>query len=89
MEDTPPAICFRTGMAAISTLFLALLKSGDHVVLSDVVYGGTMRLFNEVLDNFGVKASFVDSSDPVNVEAAIRQPRASSSLRPPAIPRSS
>ncbi len=71
LEDTPPAICFRTGMAAISTLFLALLKTGDHIVLSDVVYGGTIRLFNEVLDNFGVSASFVDSSDPANVEAAI------------------
>ena len=71
LEATPPAICFRTGMAAISTLFLALLKTGDHVVLSDVVYGGTIRLFNEVLDNFGVNASFVDSSDPANVEAAI------------------
>lgn len=73
LEDTPPAICFRTGMAAVSTLFLALLKSGDHVVLSDVVYGGTIRLFNEVLENLGVSASFVDSSDPVNVETAITQ----------------
>lgn len=71
LEDTPPAICFRTGMAAVSTLFLALLKTGDHVVLSDVVYGGTMRLFREVLDNLGVSASFVDSSNPTNVEAAI------------------
>ena len=71
LEDTPPAICFRTGMAAVSTLFLALLKTGDHVVLSDVVYGGTMRLFWEVLDNLGVSASFVDSSNPTNVEAAI------------------
>jgi len=71
LEDTPPAICFRTGMAAVSTLFLALLKTGDHAVLSDVVYGGTMRLFWEVLDNLGVSASFVDSSNPTNVEAAI------------------
>jgi cystathionine beta-lyase/cystathionine gamma-synthase len=71
LEDTPPAVCFRTGMAAVSTLFLALLKAGDHVVLSDVVYGGTIRLFNEVLENLAVSASFVDSSDPANVEAAI------------------
>ena len=71
LEETPPAVCFRTGMAAVSTLFLALLKTGDHVVLSDVVYGGTIRLFSEVLDNLGVSASFVDSSDPANVEAAI------------------
>lgn len=71
LENTPPAVCFRTGMAAITTLFLSILKAGDHVVLSDVVYGGTLRLFREVLDNFGVLASFVDSSYPANVEAAI------------------
>jgi len=71
LEGTPPAVCFRTGIAAISTLFLSVLKSGDHVVVSDVVYGGTMRLFREVLDYLGITASFVDSSDAGNVEAAI------------------
>ena len=63
LEDAPPAVCFATGMAAISTLFLAVLKSGDHVVVSDVVYGGTVRLFQQVLNNFGVEVSFVDTSD--------------------------
>jgi len=72
LEDTPPAACFATGMAAISTLFLAILKSGDHVVVSDVVYGGTVRLFQQVLANFGVEASFVDTSDPVAVAQAIQ-----------------
>jgi cystathionine beta-lyase/cystathionine gamma-synthase len=71
LSNTPPAVCFRTGMAAITTLFLTVLRAGDHVVLSDVVYGGTLRLFREVLDNFGVTSSFVDSSDARNVEAAI------------------
>jgi cystathionine beta-lyase/cystathionine gamma-synthase len=72
LEDTPPAVCFATGMAAISTLFLATLKSGDHVVVSDVVYGGTVRLFQQVLENFRVEASFVDTSDPTAVAKAIR-----------------
>ena len=72
VEGTPPAVCFRAGMAAITTLFLAVLKAGDHAVISDVVYGGTMRLFREVLDNLGITASFVDTSDAANVEAAIR-----------------
>lgn len=72
LEGTPPAVCFRTGMAAVTTLFLSLLKSGDHAVISDVVYGGTMRLFREVLDGLGVTASFVDTSDAAVVEAAIR-----------------
>jgi cystathionine beta-lyase/cystathionine gamma-synthase len=72
LEGTSPAVCFSTGMAAISTLFLALLKSGDHVVVGDVVYGGTVRLFQQVLENFGVAASFVDTSDPGAVAQAIR-----------------
>jgi cystathionine beta-lyase/cystathionine gamma-synthase len=71
LEGTPPAVCFRTGMAAVTTLFLSVLKSGDHAVISDVVYGGTMRLFREVLDNLGISATFVDSAEPGNVEAAI------------------
>lgn len=71
LEGTPPAVCFRTGMAAVTTLFLSVLKSGDHAVISDVVYGGTMRLFREVLEDLGITATFVDSSDPANVEAAI------------------
>src|ERR1700758_3755944 len=72
LEDAPPAVCFASGMAAISTLFLAQLKSGDHVVVSDVVYGGTVRLFQQVLTNFGVDASFVDNSDPKQVAKAIQ-----------------
>ena len=72
LENTPPAVCFATGMAAISTLFLAILKSGDHVAISDVVYGGTVRLFQQVLSQFQVEASFVDTSDPATVQQAIK-----------------
>jgi cystathionine beta-lyase/cystathionine gamma-synthase len=72
LEDTPPAVCYATGMAAISGIFLALLKSGDHVVLSDVVYGGTVRLFDQVLSHLGIESSFVDTADPAVVKAAIR-----------------
>ena len=50
----------RTGMAAITTLFLSTVKSGDHVIVSDVVYGGTMRLFREVLNGLGIANSSVD-----------------------------
>ncbi len=72
LETTPPAVCFSTGMAAISSLFFAILKSGDHVVVSDVIYGGTVRLFQQILTNFRVEASFVDTSDPNAVAEAIR-----------------
>ncbi len=71
LEGTPPAVCFRTGLAAEATLFFSLLKPGDHVILGEVLYGGTIRLFREILEPFGVHASFVDSADPSNVEQAI------------------
>jgi cystathionine beta-lyase/cystathionine gamma-synthase len=71
LEGTAPAVCFRTGMAAESTLFFSVLKAGEHAILSEVTYGGTIRLFREILEPLGVHASFVDTSDPANVEAAI------------------
>jgi cystathionine beta-lyase/cystathionine gamma-synthase len=71
LEKTPPAVCFATGMAAITTLFLSLLKTGDHAVISDVVYGGTVRLFQQVLGGLGISYSFVDASRPELVEQAI------------------
>jgi cystathionine gamma-lyase len=72
LEGTATAICFRSGMAAITTLCLGVLKAGDHVVLSEVIYGGTVRLFQQVLGHFQVEYSFVDTSTPSAVEAAIR-----------------
>lgn len=63
IEGTLPAACFSTGMAAITVLFLATLKAGDHAVVSDVVYGGTVRLLRQVLADYGVRASYVDTSD--------------------------
>jgi len=71
LEGTPPAVCFATGMAAISALFLSILKSGDHAVISDVVYGGTVRLFQQILNGVGISASFVDTSRPEEVERAL------------------
>jgi cystathionine beta-lyase/cystathionine gamma-synthase len=72
LENCLPAVCFSSGMSAVTTLFLALLKAGDHVVCSDVVYGGTFRFFKEVLVNLGVSSSFVDTSDLEVIRNAIR-----------------
>lgn len=69
--EEAPTLCFSTGMAAITTLFLSLLKQGDHAVISDVVYGGTVRLFRQILEGVGIRASFVDTSKVDAVEAAI------------------
>ena len=71
LEDAPAGVCFSSGLAAVHALFLAFLKAGDHVVCSDVVYGGTYRLLREVLEPLGVRASFVDTSDDSAIEAAI------------------
>lgn len=71
LEGVDTAICFNTGMSALTTIFLALLKSGDHIVCGDVVYGGTVRLLRQVLNKFGVAVTFVDTSDPTQVKNAI------------------
>ena len=72
LEGTPPAVCYATGLAAVTSLFTTLLSAGDHAVISDVVYGGTIRLVRDVLSRFGVEATFVDSSDTQNIARAIR-----------------
>jgi len=71
LENAPPAVCFSSGMAAISTLFLALLRAGDHVVISDVVYGGTVRLARQILSHLGIAATFTDTSNIAAVSDAI------------------
>lgn len=71
LESALPAACFATGMAALTTLFLSTLEAGAHVVVGEVVYGGVVRLLEEVLSRFGVAASFVDSGDPQALERAM------------------
>ncbi len=71
LEGVAPAACFATGMAAITALFLSELRSGDHIICSDVVYGGTVRLLDQVLNRFGLEVSYVDTSDLAAIKAAI------------------
>jgi cystathionine beta-lyase/cystathionine gamma-synthase len=63
---------FASGMAAVSAL-CSLLKRGDHIVCSSNVYGGVPRLFNQVLVNFGLEFTYVDTSDLKATERAIRK----------------
>ena len=58
-----PAVCFASGMAAISTLLVTTLSKGDHIILSEVIYGGTVRLVRQVLSRFGIDYSFVDTTN--------------------------
>jgi len=72
LEGGVAAKVFASGMAAINAL-CTLLKSGDHVVCGDNLYGGVPRLFNQVLANFGLEFTYVDTSDARNVEKAVRK----------------
>lgn len=72
LEGGRHALAFSSGMAAINAL-MTLLKSGDHVVCSHAVYGGTYRLFSQVLVNFGLAFSYVDTTCAANVERAIKK----------------
>ena len=71
-ESAAGAVSFSTGMAALTGLFLSLLKAGDHVVVSDVVYGGTVRLLREVLERFGVETTFADTAKESALRNALR-----------------
>ena len=72
LEGGIGARVFASGMAAINAI-CTMYKSGDHVVCGNDLYGGVPRLFNQVLANFGMEFSYVDTSDAKNVERAIRK----------------
>jgi cystathionine beta-lyase/cystathionine gamma-synthase len=70
LEGGTSAHVFGSGMAAITAL-CTMMKSGDHVVCSDNVYGGTARMFDNVMAKFGLRFTYVDTSVAANVAAAI------------------
>jgi cystathionine gamma-lyase/cystathionine beta-lyase/cystathionine gamma-lyase/homocysteine desulfhydrase len=72
LEGGLAAPVFASGMAAINAI-ASMLKSGDHVVCGNDLYGGVPRLFNQVLAGFGLEFSYVDTSDAENVGRAIRK----------------
>jgi len=69
LEDAKHAHTFASGMAAINCV-LNLLKSGDHVVTCQDLYGGAYRIFTKLYEKFGVKFSFVDATDLAQIEKA-------------------
>lgn len=70
LENGVAGFAFGSGMAAITAVMM-LLQSGDHVIMTDDVYGGTYRVMSHVLDRFNIESTFVDSSIPEQVTAAI------------------
>ena len=71
LEGAKHGLAFGSGCGATTTILLTL-KSGDHVLVGDDVYGGTFRIFDKVLKQFGVEATFLDMTDPARVREAVR-----------------
>lgn len=71
LEGGSRGFCFGSGLAATTTLLL-MLRSGDHVLCGDDVYGGTFRLMDKVMGPMGLSSSFIDMRNPAAVREAIR-----------------
>lgn len=70
LENGTAGFAFGSGMAAISSVIM-LFNSGDHVILTDDVYGGTFRVMSKVFNRLGIQSTFVDTSDPDALKSAI------------------
>lgn len=70
LEGGSRGLAFSSGMAALTTLFLHF-ASGDHIVVSEDLYGGTYRLLEQVFSKFNIRTSYVDTTSTVAVQAAI------------------
>ena len=71
LEGATHGFAYGSGLAALDVL-LKVLKSGDHVICGENMYGGSHRLMERIYTRFGLKFSFVDSRDIRNIEAALR-----------------
>ena len=72
LEGGTSACAFASGMAAETAVTQLLLEKGDHAVCTENVYGGTFRLFDGIVSNYGVEFTWVDTSNADNVREAIR-----------------
>lgn len=86
LEAGAGAVCYASGMAAVSALFLSRLKAGDHLVLSEVCYAGVAELAHDTLARFGIEVTAADTSDPSSVAAALRPTTRLVHLETPANP---
>ena len=73
LEKGEKTLICSSGMAAISTVLLSLLKCGDHIVMSKAIYGETIELAQMILPEFGIEVSFVDFTSLAAVKAAVRE----------------
>ncbi len=72
LEGGQAGLAFSSGMAAETTLVLSQLKKGDHILCSNVIYGGTYALFSSILPKLGIEVSFVDMTNIEDVKIGIQ-----------------
>ena len=72
LEHTEAAMIFGSGMAAISTMFLAFLRQGDHLVVQNTLYGGTVNFIKEEFPKYGIEFTFTNGYNVEDFEAAIK-----------------
>lgn len=72
LENGVGAVAFSSGLSAVDAC-IHLFESGDHVILSEDLYGGTFRLFKDIYSKYGIESTFVDTSDLEVVEKSIQQ----------------
>ncbi|MDE6524301.1 MAG: PLP-dependent transferase, partial [Paramuribaculum sp.] len=72
LEGGVAALAVGSGAAAVTYAFLNIATAGDHIVAANNIYGGTYNLLHNTLTSYGISTTFVDPSDPKNVEQALR-----------------
>ncbi|MCY7363619.1 MAG: PLP-dependent aspartate aminotransferase family protein, partial [Ignavibacteria bacterium] len=72
LENGKHGFCFSSGMAAVQAM-ITLFKPGDHVICTNNVYGGTYRLFEQIIKNYGIEFSYVDTSDIELLENSVKE----------------
>ncbi len=85
LENGSNAFAFSSGMAAVSTV-LSLFSPGQHIVVSDDLYGGTYRLFEEIYKKYGIEFSYVDTSKIEEIEASLKKNTAAIFIETPSNP---
>jgi methionine-gamma-lyase len=86
LEGSQAGLAFSSGMAAETSLFLSMLKSGDHLLSTNTIYGGTFGLISSLLTKFGIEVSFVDTTNQEIIKAGLRENTKMIFLESPANP---
>ncbi|MFI0404592.1 trans-sulfuration enzyme family protein [Actinomadura sp. 3N508] len=72
LEGGAGALATASGMGAVSTVLLSLLRGGDHVIAQTTLYGGTFAMFQDLAERWGIEITYVSGNDPAEVRDALR-----------------